>query len=977
VGREWDKCAWYTARSLTPRHLTSRALASALVLVSCAGIVRASAPRSDLASPPGAVGRAALPGGVEGIRRALEDRVAMTPDVVGVEIARRVHGGTEETARRHGGWRRLEAWLRLCETTAACDAAPLHADEIPLPGPPAFWLDTVFEGRVRPEHLTLAIFGNRRASLLYAAMLAMDDATRAWLIERPDLVRRLSETDGGALVVASPYLRIEHGRWRLPGGSAVEAIWMDLVAARLEDSPGFFLAMLCAHGGLVTYMLEVVSTLDAAQQASALALGSAQAPARLAAGRVLFEALGDAAKLWRPGERPFWRPAVDPVFLLQRLRIDTAGRPAVPGGRKLWELALESGGVTPPDDRAVEAWRDTEPVSAAWLVARVASASPLEQATRNAQVLFASRWLADATVSEARDVVTVIRGYSRYPQLLRTLERMGVTDVRRLAAMARQAEALSSAGQDWRAQAVVVQWQSVITLLERAARADAITDEALREAIDALSTRPPAGAGPGSDAVWLSWLTASLPAPPGGAGVRADVGIRSLERALIARVTGSATATARRVSWEDTTYRLDFAAAERDRITRVRGRDNRPLLDGAATVLALARHRATPGEASRSAKDDLATLAEVSAAAGLDRPRALDDELGRVAREAAAQARRHLAADGARPSSIAARTALADLSEAMATSALFELVYAASMGWAEDLPLSAAAAARRHEFVRDVVGDRRDLFWTPPVIVTDAREPWHVAGSLLGLDVGLGPVALRRLSARPLGAPPLLNTGDRAALVATAVVLDRRDFTDEAQRAVATLVARARQRLGAVRGAADARAVAVAAGASSVRQTLAVWRAEAAPATLATFFSLTELVRLGLDGAPWPDSLRGGWGNYDVMLGGQLKAGALTALLPMERFAGRSGRTLSCGVPDLQLSLALGLAELELPAALVPDLMASATFDLINHVPSRYADDWQAIVDQVRTVDRPAVERHLGLLTTSGPLRADSGPTTH
>jgi hypothetical protein len=476
--------------------------------------------------------------------------------------------------------------------------------------------------------------------------------------------------------------------------------------------------------------------------------------------------------------------------------------------------------------------------------------------------------------------------------------------------------------------------------------------------------------------VWLSWLTAALSAPPGSADIGADVGIRSLERALIARVTGSPASTARRVRWEDTTYRLDFAAAERDRITRVRGRDNRPLLDGAATVLALARDRATPGDASRSAKDDLATLAVVTAAAGLDRTRAIDDELGNVAREAAAQARRLLAADGARPSSVAARTALAELSEAMATSALLELVYAASMGWAEDLPLSAAAASRRHEFVREIVGGRRDLHWAPPVIVTDTREPWHAAGSLLGLDVGLASVALRRLSARPLGAPPLLNTGDRALLVATAAVLDRRDFTDEAQRAVATLVARARERLGAVRGAADARAAAVAAGASSLRQTLAAWRAEAAPATLATFFTLTELVRLGLDGASWPDGLGAGWGNYDVVLGGQLKAGALAALLPMERFAGRSGRTLSCGVPDLQLSLALGLAELELPAVLVPDLMASATFDLINHVPSRYADDWQAIVDQVRTVDRAAVERHLGLLTTSGPLRAESEPTT-
>jgi hypothetical protein len=69
------------------------------------------------------------------------------------------------------------------------------------------------------------------------------------------------------------------------------------------------------------------------------------------------------------------------------------------------------------------------------------------------------------------------------------------------------------------------------------------------------------------------------------------------------------------------------------------------------------------------------------------------------------------------------------------------------------------------------------------------------------------------------------------------------------------------------------------------------------------------------------------------------------------------------------VTLAIRLAELQLPATLVPAVMASATLDVVNTTASRFADDWQAIVDRVRAVDARAVERYLGLLTTSGPPR--------
>ena len=80
-------------------------------------------------------------------------------------------------------------------------------------------------------------------------------------------------------------------------------------------------------------------------------------------------------------------------------------------------------------------------------------------------------------------------------------------------------------------------------------------------------------------------------------------------------------------------------------------------------------------------------------------------------------------------------------------------------------------------------------------------------------------------------------------------------------------------------------------------------------------------------------------------------------------------RLLACAVPDLQLALAAGLADMGLPAVLVPDLMTSATAELMNTAVPRHPDDWRAIMARAQAVDRDAIERYLGLLTVNGPLR--------
>lgn len=895
------------------------------------------------------IGTARLRGGVEGIRRALGDRLAMPPSMAVAELTRRFHGGTDLASERDPGVTRFRAWLHACATTDVCDAAALPPDSVPLPGSPAFWRQTGVEPPDGPDTLLLAILESRGAALLYTALLSMDPVTRAWFLERPDFVRTLSGADRGTLVVAAPYLRVEAGRFQLPGGPAASAAWEHLVGVAADAQPAFVTALVRAESGHLAYLAEVVATLSAEQQRAALGLSTSNPQQATGA---FMAALRDLLGSWQPGERPFWRPSPDPAFLLAQIPVDGDGRLAMPGARRFWGFVLADDEVPVSASRAGEAWHDSEPLAPAWLVAQLASVPAEDQTVRYQQMLFASRLLADEAAGRAPDVATAIRGVARFPPLMRTLERTGVADAVRLAAMVRQAEALTRGGEGWRARATLVQWQAAIALLDRMARGGALPAATLDAAIAALSAPVPRSAV----APWLEWLAPLAPA--GAAGT--DAAERALERALVARITASALAAGRRIEWEGTSYRLDFVAAERDRLARVRGRDSRPLLD-AARVLA-------PWLSPPAMRSDelLKTLAGLTAATGVDRPLEADDEFGREAHGAATRARRALVAAGHRPVPVEVRDLLRDAGHALAAAGLAELVYAANMGWADDLPLTAAAASRRHVFVRPQSADR-DRRWAAPSISADRRFPWHVSGSLLGLDVALAPVAMRRLSLRPLPASPLLNTGDRAALVATAAVLDPHTFTDDGQQLVHALVSRAIDLVESAEDVPRARQVAAHARLSPLRTSVFEWRVASDRGRLSEFFSMTELVRIGLGGDPAPAAL-GGWGNYALAMTGKSGAGSLPSH-PIERYAGRVRRLLATAIPDLQLGLAFRLAQMRLPAALVPPLMASASFDVVNTSPSRYTDDWEAVVSRVRGIDTQAVERYLGLLTTGGPLR--------
>jgi hypothetical protein len=74
--------------------------------------------------------------------------------------------------------------------------------------------------------------------------------------------------------------------------------------------------------------------------------------------------------------------------------------------------------------------------------------------------------------------------------------------------------------------------------------------------------------------------------------------------------------------------------------------------------------------------------------------------------------------------------------------------------------------------------------------------------------------------------------------------------------------------------------------------------------------------------------------------------------------------------PDLTLRVIEETARLNLPAVLVPSLLAFAMNDYWHDTKIRFADDWFSLVRQARLLDGTRVEDYVAALAGNGPLRA-------
>lgn len=800
-----------------------------------------------------------------------------------------------------------DAKLRAALQAAFSQRGPRPVDSVPLPLDPSIWRETLLARQVPDAEIIAAILADRDLALLYHGLAALDDETLGWLgPDRETLVHLRRHAP--AFSVFGRSVRVKAGRVLVPGGSAAEPLWSTIVGAEPDRPAAFVQRLFRESDGRLAWFYDTVAHLDAARQRFALAAGAG--PNQIDRVRNLMQVFESAAGEWRIPERPFSRPAADPALLLSVVNATTEGRMAGPSARRLWERVFKDDleGSFEVTFREHLNDGDTEPVDAAWLARRVALAPQAVGQRRLQTLLFAQRMFPDPPADKV-DLANALRGFSAFPTMMMTLERLGIRSPSLLGAAARHAAALNTVRTAERRRLALAQFQSALGIVERAARTGGLDAAAAQSLAASLLALEVSGDG-GYEGRFADWVGSALLGAVAPADANAE---HPAEDALLAAVAGlhPQRTPPPSIEWEGQRYSIDPPRAELRRLRRIRAR----------------QLSASAAQAALDAR--LATLASAgSPAARAEAERALADTLTAI-------------------------------------------LYAVHLGEPDGLAVAATDVSARHEWqTADVLdGTHASSAWRLPREEYGGKG-WHVAGSLLGLETALGRLVLRRLDPNDMPAAPMLSMNERQTATLTAALLSPRTLSDSARDEIAAAMRRGRERVDALGpDAAEVDAIAREAGLSEWRREALAWTLAHDRAAAAGHFSLVDLFWLGKPRTPALQAFDG-WGAATLPLDGCLCL-QMPRPAPWETRAGRpTAGLLATRGADVALLVAETLADLRLPAALAPGVIAYAMQDVIEGARPAYLDDWPAFERAVRRIPRERLVDYVAALAADGPLVA-------
>jgi hypothetical protein len=777
-------------------------------------------------------------------------------------------------------------------------------DRVPLPLDTSIWRETLLTRQVRESEIVPAILSERATALLYHGLAALDDDTLGWLGPDRETLLHLRR-NSGVFAAFGRSIKVRGGRVSVPGGTDAEPIWSALVGADVAR-PSAFVQRLIRGNGRLAWFYDTVAHLDANRQQVVLGSRGSEA-SRVERVRELLDVFEAAAPEWHTPDRPFVRPTLDPSLVISVATATDRGDFRGPVSRKIWDAVFREdtteGSQSPSDSAAL----DTSAIEPGWLARRISLVpSPIGR-RRFETFLFAQRVFADVP-REDSTLLGALRGASTYPALALTLERIGSTSPTVYAAAARVAALLNNVRTAERRRTAIAEFQSALAIIDRAARVGGI-DRRRAADLTASLIALPISADAGYGASFSEWVRQELlQAFP----LQADA-TDPIEEAILAACAGVKDATAQPavIEWEGRRYRVDPATAELRRLHRVRDRQR-------AVVRGTAR--------SHSSLD--ARLAALDAATDADRP-ALDQAVAET---------------------------------------LTSIVYALHLGEPEGAAASAGDAAMRHDFrLDDGVGAPKHTAWRLPREEHVDRSGWRVAGSLLGLDVALSRLALRRLDLSDMPGEPTMSTNVREAATVTAALFGPIADSSPTPAEIAASIERGRARItGIQNNQSDIDRVARDAGLSEWRREALAWTVEHEREKALARFSLVELFWLGSPRAKARHF--DAWGAATTALDGCLCL-SMPEAEPWESRAGRSstGHLATRGA-DVALRVAEFLAEFDLPAVLAPGIVSYAMQDLLDTAQPAFFDDWPTFERTARALPRERLIDFVAALAAGGAL---------
>jgi hypothetical protein len=906
-----------------------------------------------------------------GTRRAMSDVLA----ILGLRFRERRGTLTVESNGDHDAARRVGSLVALgVDVAGIADTLnkggtvtlTVPVDIVPIPLSAALWSDAVLQRRVPPAELLAAILEDDRAILLCHGLSGLDDLTLQYLAEHPAILRSIY-AHAPVFAAFGSTLRIREGRVVTPGeeqSDAARTIWETLAEAGPADPARFIPALFTRRAGRLAYIYDTIAELDPPHRAFAMGLWLKDPELRLSHALTLVDYIADSYPEWPTTQRPFVRPLHDFGVTLLAVTVDKDGVPRYPASRKLWERAFDGG--TLPEDPA-RLLRDSErsgSIDAAWLAQTIAMGDVGVRGMRLRQLAFGHRVFGDAAPGEAENVLIALRAFARYRTAMLGLEQAGIRKPAIYAMVARQAEALGRLD-GGRAFIAFSQFQGALAVIVRLARNGSATLAETEDLITSLVRVPIRGDGRLAGGV-IDWVRRDL--------LKGEED--TAEHTLLTALGGPALPNLPTIEWEGGQYRLDLAASETERLRRVRQRQGGYILDAAVQLHSTAQSLSI-------SNIDLEGIAHASAAltriqALLPRkPEAtpseripggaenLPDPLVIVERAIRELGRLTRPRDGRRAAEVA--TEVIEAADVVLAEVLSSVAYALALGDPDGATLLGGDVARRHDFG---VGSRSPNVresepWSIPEQHYDPGVPWHVTGSLIGLDVALAQLALQRLAGDGFFGPPLLGSNDRETFARSVALMNPYALRDAERDRIGAAIQGGRQRAAVARSAADLDALAEAVRMDGWRRRALHWTAANEPQTTLSLLSLEELFVLGggsvAEVQGWGTAMTSSWGclctrmpapNEWRFLTGRPQAGLLGAAMP-----------------DVTLHIAAELHELELPAALAKSVMSTAMQQFVDTARPNDGNDWLALVRGAVTITRERFEDFVAAAAAvGGPL---------
>jgi hypothetical protein len=842
----------------------------------------------------------------------------------------------------------------------------LPADVVPVPLSAAVWSDAILQRKVPPIELFAAILADDRAALLCHGLAGLDDLTLQYLAENPAILRGLY-TQAAVFSAFGNRLRIRDGRVVTPGEDVhaeARTVWEQLVEAKTTEPARFISSLFARREGRLAYVYDAVAELDQPHIAFTLGLWIKDPEQRHEQARALMAAIADSYPEWPTPQRPFVRPLHDLATLLTAVSVNEDGSPRYPAARRLWERAFE--GQDLPDDPARQL-RDSQrsgSIDAAFLAQAIAMSDVRMRGQRLMQLAFGYRVFGDATAGESDDVLVALRAFARYRTSMLAIEQMGISKPAVYATAARLAESLSRL-QGSRAFVTLSQFQGALAVIVRLARNGSTSPADAEELIASLARVPISGDGRPDGGV-IDWVRRDLLKGEDDAA----------EHALLGALSGPSRSDAPIIEWEGGRYRFDLAAAESDRLRRVRRRQGGYSLDVAVHLHSTARSLS----ASTLDLEDIARLSAALARIQQQLPRksevspseripggaeGLPDPHVIVERAIRELARITRPRDTSRANDVAVE--LLEACDIVIGEVLSSIAYALALGDPDGPTLLGGDVARRHDFgVGSRIPGVRELEpWTIPEQHYDPGVPWHVTGSLIGLDVGLAPLALQRLAGDALMGPPVLGSNDRETFARSVALMNPYTLRDAERDRIGVAIQGGRQRAALARNDADLDALADAVRMDGWRRRALHWTAANEPERKLELLSLNELYVLGggdiTEVHAWGTAMTPTWGCL------------CTRMPATNAWRSVTGRpqvgVLGSSVPDVMLHVAAGLHELDLPAGMARSILSTAMQQFVDTVRPNDGNDWLALVRGALTMTRERLEDFVAAAAAvGGPL---------